>query len=285
MTHYNSSSPHHTGEMGKNPIHVIPITQSQHCRVQISKDELGIFLLLKGRLHFQSRHQLYQMSEGDGLIVNQFGFPEFSPQRETIEGVLIKIGFETIRKLLSTIKYKSPEVPVVVTLNQLLLPKSEGISLFLESVRFYTHSANSFFSDSICETKLLELFWILNSSDVKSDFDRLIYPFLVPERSFLDSIMERYYKENLGLSQLASLAGYSVSTFKRKFEETYQCSPGRWVQNRRLMEAKFLLEVTNKTIHDIGYEVGFESPSHFIQAFKMKFGITPKRLQLSKNAA
>jgi AraC-like DNA-binding protein len=91
--------------------------------------------------------------------------------------------------------------------------------------------------------------------------------------------MNKHYRENLSLNQLATLAGYSISTFKRKFSDAYQSSPKRWIQNKRLQEAKTLLEFSDKTISEVGYELGFENISHFIHSFKLKFGITPKCLQ------
>jgi AraC family transcriptional regulator, exoenzyme S synthesis regulatory protein ExsA len=81
------------------------------------------------------------------------------------------------------------------------------------------------------------------------------------------------------------MAGCSVSTFKRKFEQLYQSTPGKWIQTRRLEESYHLIHTTDKTISEICFEVGFENPSHFIQTFKTRFGITPKQLQYKLTAA
>jgi AraC-like DNA-binding protein len=47
---------------------------------------------------------------------------------------------------------------------------------------------------------------------------------------------------------------------------------------RRLEEAYQLLR-SDKNITEIAYEVGFETPAHFIASFKEKYGGTPKQLQ------
>ena len=92
--------------------------------------------------------------------------------------------------------------------------------------------------------------------------------------------MEQHYKESMPLEQLAFLGGYSLSTFKRKFKDAFQESPSRWIQSRRLQDARFLLTNTKKNINEIGFEVGFENISHFIQVFKNHFGATPKEFRV-----
>lgn len=81
----------------------------------------------------------------------------------------------------------------------------------------------------------------------------------------------------LTLKELAFLCDMSVSTFKREFEKHYDESPIKWLQNKRLQHAHFLLTNEQKSSSEIYFEVGYESLSSFIQAYKAKYGITPKQ--------
>lgn len=81
----------------------------------------------------------------------------------------------------------------------------------------------------------------------------------------------------LTLKELAFLCDMSVSTFKREFEKQYNESPIKWLQNKRLQHAHFLLTNEQKSSSEIYFEVGYESLSSFIQAYKSKYGITPKQ--------
>ena len=83
----------------------------------------------------------------------------------------------------------------------------------------------------------------------------------------------------LTLKELAFLCNMSVSTFKRVFERHYSESPIKWFQNKRLEHAHFLIHQEHRTPSEIYFEVGYESLSSFIQAYKSKFGITPKQHQ------
>lgn len=71
----------------------------------------------------------------------------------------------------------------------------------------------------------------------------------------------------------------SVSTFKREFEKHYTESPVKWFQNKRLEYARHLLNNTKKSPSEIYFEVGYENLSSFIQAYKLKYGTTPKHHQ------
>jgi len=95
----------------------------------------------------------------------------------------------------------------------------------------------------------------------------------------LISIVETHKLNKLSINELAFLCNMSVSTFKREFTKQYQLSPIKWFQDQRLEYASVLLTKENKRPSDIYMEVGYENLSSFIQAFKSKFGQTPKQFQ------
>lgn len=82
----------------------------------------------------------------------------------------------------------------------------------------------------------------------------------------------------LTLKELAFLCDMSVSSFKREFEKHYSESPIKWFQNKRLEYAYHLLHYERKSASEIYFEVGYENLSSFVQAFKSKYGVTPKHL-------
>lgn len=97
-------------------------------------------------------------------------------------------------------------------------------------------------------------------------------------QKFMQTI-ERNQLNKLTLNELAFLCNMSVSTFKRKFEKLYSESPIRWFQNKRLEHAHYLLNQKQQSSSEIYIEIGYESLSSFIQAYKTKYGVTPKQYQ------
>jgi len=83
----------------------------------------------------------------------------------------------------------------------------------------------------------------------------------------------------LTVKELSFLSNMSVSTFKREFEKNFHSTPSKWFQDKRLEHSAFLLKSSSKRPSDIFEEIGYENLSNFIQAFKIKFGVTPKQYQ------
>jgi AraC-like DNA-binding protein len=81
----------------------------------------------------------------------------------------------------------------------------------------------------------------------------------------------------LTIPELAFLCNMSISTFKREFEKCYATSPIKWFQNKRLEHAHYLIHQEQKNASEIFYEIGYENLSSFIQAYKTKYGNTPKQ--------
>lgn len=99
-----------------------------------------------------------------------------------------------------------------------------------------------------------------NSNDTSQKFIRTI---------------ENSHLSKLTLKELAFLCNMSVSTFKREFEKYYSESPIKWFQNKRLEHAHYLLS-QEKSPSEVYFEAGYENLSSFSQAYKTKYGVTPK---------
>jgi len=72
---------------------------------------------------------------------------------------------------------------------------------------------------------------------------------------------------------------YSISEYLLKdgFKKLYNNTVYGFVLDKKLEIGKARLEEGTLKVKDIAYELGYENPSHFITAFKKKYGITPKQ--------
>lgn len=70
---------------------------------------------------------------------------------------------------------------------------------------------------------------------------------------------------------------YKINKYRiaKEFTHYYGIAPISYLNRRRIEAAKGLLLSTNKKIHEIAGEVGYENPTHFINAFKKQTGMTP----------
>jgi AraC-like DNA-binding protein len=99
-------------------------------------------------------------------------------------------------------------------------------------------------------------------------------------RKFMQTV-ENNTLNKLSIDELSFLANMSASSFKRAFKKHFQSSPSKWFQEKRLEHAAFLLRNKSKRPSDIYQEIGYENLSNFIQAFKIKYGVTPKKYQVN----
>lgn len=90
--------------------------------------------------------------------------------------------------------------------------------------------------------------------------------------------MNRNFTFNVNIDRFAYLTGRSVSAFKRDFRAIFNETPNRWLIQKRLQEAHFLISRENKRPSDIYLGLGFEDLSHFSFAFKKLFGVRPSTL-------
>ena len=96
----------------------------------------------------------------------------------------------------------------------------------------------------------------------------------------LTAIVENNKLNRLSLEELAFLSNMSISTFKREFAQLYNKTPMKWFSEQRLNHVAFLLKTNNYRPIELYEEAGYENLSNFVQAFKKKFGMTPKQFQI-----
>ena len=79
----------------------------------------------------------------------------------------------------------------------------------------------------------------------------------------------------LTVPELAARAAMSVRNFSRRFREMTGLPPARWIQARRLDEARRLLEGTSWSVEKVGRSCGFASVVTFRQGFMAAYSTTP----------
>ena len=79
------------------------------------------------------------------------------------------------------------------------------------------------------------------------------------------------------IQELAEKMGYSQTYLSRKLKAQWNESPGKVLHRARLADAAKLLRTTRKQVNHIAQQVGYQSPTAFIRAFKRVYGVSPLR--------
>ena len=79
------------------------------------------------------------------------------------------------------------------------------------------------------------------------------------------------------LKELAKTAGLNDYQLKVGFKEIYGNTVFGYLLEHKLDHARVLLDTAKFQVNEVAYQIGYANPSHFIAAFKKKFGVTPKK--------
>ena len=99
--------------------------------------------------------------------------------------------------------------------------------------------------------------------------------------------LHRYIEENIrtaSLSEAAELLGYDIYHLSRQIRQKTGKTFLDIVQEKRLLQAVFLLENTALQVAEVSLEVGYENTSHFHRLFKARFGCSPKQYRAKTDA-
>ena len=88
---------------------------------------------------------------------------------------------------------------------------------------------------------------------------------------YIDDNIER----RLSLTEISRVFGYHPAYFSSFFSRMMGMTYSKYVMNRKVSHASYLLETTAWPVERIARELGFCDISHFIQRFKAIKGVTP----------
>ena len=132
-------------------------------------------------------------------------------------------------------------------------------------------------SGSMLLLQLQELFLLCNrvctfSMDIPADIDTADRQVVLAAR-----FISKNYMQPLTTSDIAAAAGFSPNYLCRKFRETLGIGIHEYLVFTRLQHAAAELVSTNDTVTQIALRCGFSNSNYFKDAFKKKYGVTPRQ--------
>ncbi|MEG2180820.1 MAG: response regulator, partial [Bacteroidales bacterium] len=114
----------------------------------------------------------------------------------------------------------------------------------------------------------------------KEDVSDMDYDFI---NRFKSVIASRMSDSELNIDILVQEMGMSRVQLYRKVKSLTNYSPNEFIRLTRLKKASLLLTSSDMTVAEIGYHVGFSSPSYFTKCYKEHFGESPSEFLKNKN--
>ena len=103
----------------------------------------------------------------------------------------------------------------------------------------------------------------------------LIFP-SVSELSEVFEFIEANYNKGITLCDVAKAVGYSSAYLTNRVKRETGRTVNRWIIERRMAQALFLLSSTNQSVEQIATAVGYQNTCHFFRQFRQYQGTTPQ---------
>ncbi|MFY8110403.1 AraC family transcriptional regulator [Flavobacterium sp.] len=115
-------------------------------------------------------------------------------------------------------------------------------------------------------------------------------PFLIDEDNVMKikkakEIIIANMAEPPGLQELADTIGLNLKKLKMGFKQIYGDTVYGFLFDYKMDYARQLLDSGSYNVNEVGLKIGYSTGSHFIAAFKKKFGTTPKKYLMSINSS
>ena len=244
------------------------------------KEKVGFFghntlvLQVSGHFTLETASQRISMRGGEMLLIrkNQLGEITKTPlDGEDYETIVIILQEDLLRRIALEEQIEIAQ-KYAGELN-ILIPGNDYLRGFFQSVIPYVRNPEEKITTALGMLKVKEAVQLLLHT--KPELDGFLFDFSEPYKMDLEKFMLSNFHFNVPVEKFAQLTGRSLAGFKRNFQKTFDMSPRHWLQEKRLTEARHLIEKKNRKPSAIYLDLGFESLSHFSHSFKKKFGKAP----------
>ena len=235
-----------------------------------------------GRFIFNKGNYTLDVSEEQSLLLYnpQIDLPmnlELSPKSWMVSVVM------TIRKFHSLFSTEADHIPFLSAENKdKKYYSQEGVSPAIAVVlsQIINYNLHPSIKKLYIKGKAYELISLYFNKSADADIEQC--PFLVDEdnvrriRKAKEIIISRM-AEPPTLSELSEEIGLSLKKLKEGFKQIYGEPVFSFLFDYKMEYARKMLETGKYNVNEVGLKVGYSTASHFISAFKKKYGTTPKK--------
>lgn len=223
------------------------------------------FYVVNGTGKFNIEEKSFTVKKDDLIVINpNIMHTEFNEGKDALEYIVLGIDGLSLQQT-ETIQQEYSHYNLKNHRNELLFYQKAIIQELHDKKEGY---------QKIC-TDLLEIVFLLITRSTKTALSFAPTDKVSRECRFIEQYLEEHYAEDVTLDTLSSLTYMNKYYMVHAFKKYKGVSPINYLINRRIAEAKYLLEATNYPVAKIAQSVGFSSQSYFSQVFRKELQMTP----------
>lgn len=254
----------------------------------ISKDYIQFHFCLKGFANFLYNKGAYIFS-----VQHENSILLYNPDKELPINLVLKQESQVLSILISIKKFHglfSKEADQISFLNnenvgnKLYKEKKIGPMIAIVLNQMFQQSMDSTMYTLYLRGKVFELMSLYFSKDKEMDVEQC--PFLADDNNIkkiklAKEIMISRMIEPPTLTELSNEVDISLKKLKQGFKQVYGSSVYSFLLDYKMQTSKRLLSSGSYNVNEVALKVGYSTATHFINAFKKKFGTTPKKYLMS----
>lgn len=251
---------------------------------EINKRYIQFHFCLKGRGKFLFNDESYALdvSEENSLLL--YNTQQDLPLNlSLVPGSWMVSVVMTIRKFHSLFSEEASYIPFLDGENkEKKYYAQEAVSPAIAVVlsQMINYSLHPTIKTLYIKGKVYELISLYFNKSTDADIEQC--PFLVDEDNVkrirrAKEIVISNMAEPPSLSELAQEVGLSLKRLKEGFKQIYGDSVYSFLFDYKMEYARRLLDSGQYNVNEIGLRIGYSTSSHFIAAFRKKYGTTPKK--------
>ncbi|WPQ62822.1 AraC family transcriptional regulator [Chitinophaga sancti] len=252
-----------------------------HRRVIFLKEHTILFALAGNKTIFLGDEVLH-VNPSSIVILKRglYGMTEVVPDGFEYEALLLFFPDSMLQNFLRQHQLQ-PDKIIADPQSYVMLPTSDLLHSFREQyMLFFQNRAENM--EAILQLKIQEAFLLLLAGEHRDAVLNLFQGITHAQPANIEYIVNTHLLQPLTLGELAQLSGRSLASFKRDFQQYFNCSPKKWINEKRLAHARMLLLNDDMNVSEVALACGFENVPHFIKIFKQEFGDTPHALRAKK---
>jgi AraC-like DNA-binding protein len=242
----------------------------------------------KGKFIFNQGTYALELKEEKSLLF-------YNPQQElplhlelAPHSLLVSVVI-SIQKFHALFSEQSEFIPFLTAANKdKKYYKEEALSPSMAIVlsQMFHYNLNSFIKNLYYKGKGYELLSLYFNKTEDANAEQC--PFLIDEENVLrikkaKEIMITNMAEPPSLEKLSNQVGLSLKKLKMGFKQIYGDTVYGFLFEYKMDYARQLLDSGSYNVNEVGLKIGYSTGSHFIAAFKKKFGTTPKKYLMNLN--
>ena len=243
-----------------------------------------IFLVLEGELKFYINNQSQPLSAGELIIVNSNEIHSIHAPRKN-ETVVLQIPLKQFEKYFTAQRFiRFTSAARVAKDQKSKTPDNRKLAFFIEEL-YKVYRAR----EEGWEYRTMALYYNILYLMVRDYRETEAAQEEIQDSRRLDALskittyMREHYTEELKLSEMANLFGYSDAYLSRMFKKYAKINFKTYLQEIRMSYACRELMNTEKTVSQIALDNGFASSRAFSREFQKKYNRLPSEVRQKFN--